>query len=415
MGIGRTRLERVVCIVLGGGRGQGLYPLTRERAKAATPFAGKYRMIDIPVSNCINSGFHTIFILTHFNTPSLHSHIAETYHFDSFTRGSVKILASEYTLPHQSPVHEGPAQAVRQALEHFTVLNPTHYLILRGDLLFRMDLQKLFHRHRETRAEVTLAVKNYPAAEARGFACLETDPHGKITAYHPCEAAPPVNGEVLLDLGVGLYNAETLHELLKGTRQDFSRDILPDAVRERKVQSYWFNGFWEPVTDIGSFYRQNIALSMVHPQFNLYDDMMPIFHENRFLPLAKVNFSTLSQVLVGDGSILTNATAANSILGVRTVIGSGADLDGVVSLGADFYETEDQKARNRKDGIPDVGIGQGTIVRKTIIDKNARIGDGCRIGADPFYRGDWDYGNYCVREGIIIIPKGAVIPSGTVI
>jgi glucose-1-phosphate adenylyltransferase len=423
----------VLAIILGGGKGERLYPLTRDRAKPAVPFGGKFRLVDIPISNCIHSGFNRIFLLTQFNSSSLHNHIAYTYIFDSFSNGFVEILAAEQTFEHTG-WYKGTADAVRQNFVHFRTQNPGHYLILSGDQLYRMDLADFFRRHTEEDAEISVAVTPVAAERVPGLGILQLDKDGRVTAFveKPTSGQdisafemPPGIAESVADkcpgkpylasMGIYLFKTGILKAALDNQMTDFGKEIIPAAIGRFKVHAYVFDGFWEDIGTIKSFYETNIGLTALKPDFDFYDKKRPIYTRRRDLPASKINSSTITQTLTADGCIITNANIMHSIIGIRTIIESGASLDGVISMGADFYETPEQKAENAREGRPDIGIGRGSLIRRAIIDKNARIGEVCRIGVDSMNREDGDFDCYHIREGIIIIPKNCVIPTGTVI
>lgn len=424
-------MNRVISIVLGGGKGTRLYPLTKERSKPAVPFGGKYRIVDIPISNSINSGFKKIYILTQFNSASLHMHIAHSYGFDSFSRGFVEILAAEQTLTH-SGWYEGTADAVRKNLMHFRPHNPSHYLILSGDQLYRMNLADMYQKHVESGAEMTIACTQVSREAAGALGILKADKKNRITEF--MEKPGPtkditdfkIPGELLSDrrtsgkdflasMGIYIFNADLMEKALEGTNTDFGKEIIPALINKVKVNAYVYNGYWEDIGTIASFYEANINLTSINPDFNFYDEEMPIYTHRRNLPASKINFCTLNQAIASDGCIVTNASIAKSIVGIRTIIESGANLDGVICMGADRYETDDEKKLNRERGIPNIGIGSGSIIKNAIIDKNARIGENCRIGIDSMERKDGEYGHYFIVDGIIVIPKNANIPNGTVI
>ncbi len=426
-------LSNVLSIILGGGRGQRLHPLTRERAKPAIPFAGKYRLVDIPISNCIHSGFRQIYILTQFNSSSLNNHIAGTYIFDSFSRGFIETLAAEQTLKHTG-WYRGTADAVRQNFDHFHTRNPSHYLILSGDQLYRMDLEDFFKQHVKHKADITVAATTVPREKTHNLGILKVNPSGRITRFiekpetdqdisdlkTPANLAASVKGynrekEYLASMGIYLFNASILEQALDNEMTDFGKDIIPSSIDRFRVQAYIFPGFWEDIGTIKSFYETSINLTTITPCFDFYDETSPIYTHRRDLPPSKINYSTITETLTADGCIITNANIMHSIIGVRTVIESGASLDGVICMGSDYYETPEQKEENRKQGIPDIGISRGALIRRAIIDRNARIGENCRIGIDDKNREDGEYKNYHIRDGIIIITKNSIIPSGTVV
>jgi glucose-1-phosphate adenylyltransferase len=424
-------VEKIISIILGGGKGQRLYPLTAKRAKPAVPFGGKFRIVDIPISNCMHAGMRQIFVLTQFNSASLHKHVNNTYRFDTFTRGFVELLAAEQTLE-SSDWYQGTADAVRKNLLHFEDHAPTHYVILAGDQLYRMDLQDMYQNHIESGAEVTVASIPVTRDKATGLGILQADESYRITKFIE---KPPGSQDIsalaipkqiraqqeldevgdlyLASMGIYVFSAGVLKTALNNTFTDFGSEIIPALIEKMKISTYIFDGYWEDIGTIKSFYEANINLASINPSFNLYEENAPLFTHRRDLPPSKINYSTISQSLAAEGSIITNANIANSIVGIRTIIESGASLDGVVCMGADFYETAEDKEASK--GVPNIGIGQGCIIKRAIIDKNARIGDNCRIGIDPIPRRDGDFDTHSIRDGIIVIPKGTVLNPGTVI
>ena len=425
--------KKVLSIVMGGGKGTRLYPLTKERAKPAVPFGGKYRLVDIPISNCINSGFKQIYILTQFNSTSLHLHLSSTYMFDTFSNGFVEILAAEQTF-NDTSWYQGTADAVRKNFIHFRQQEPTHYIILSGDQLYRMDLDEMFRQHMESGAELTIAATLVDRQNASQLGILRADTKSQVVEFVEkpgpdkdigwlkvpdnlprSDKAKQAGKGYLASMGIYIFNAETMEEVLDNQLSDFGKDIIPGTINERKVNAYVFDGFWEDIGTIKNFYDTNINLASVNPDFNFYIEHKPIYTHKRYLPSSKINYCTFSQSLAAEGSIITNASIRNSIIGIRSIIESGADLDGVICMGHDYYETPEQMIKHRKDNHPNLGIGRGTMIRRAIIDKNTRIGEGCRIGLDNMEREDGDFGNYFVKDGIIVIPKAAIIPDGTII
>ncbi len=428
----KSNKNSVLSIVLGGGKGSRLFPLTKDRAKPAVPF-GKYRLVDIPLSNSINSGFKKIYILTQFNTASLHLHLASTYQFDSFSQGFVEILAAEQTFDH-SGWYEGNADAVRKNLDHFRPQNPSHYLILSGDQLYRMDLDDMFQQHVEGNHGLTIACTLVNREEAASLGVIRTDETGRILDFiekpplsqdisdliipeslHPSKKLRDQGYVYLASMGIYFFNSETMERALDNELTDFGKEIIPLLIQSCHVQSHIFDGFWVDIGTIRSFYDTSLNLASIKPAFNFYDERMPIYTHRRDLPSSKFNSSFLHEALVADGCIITNSTIRNSVIGVRMLIESGTELDGVVCMGADFYETPNERKENRKKGLPDIGIGTGCRIRGAIIDKNARIGGGCSIGHATDAYHDGDHGHYHVNDGIIIIPKNSVLPAGTVI
>ncbi|MDR3334324.1 MAG: glucose-1-phosphate adenylyltransferase [Treponema sp.] len=423
-------MSEVLSIVLGGGKGTRLFPLTQVRSKPAVPFGGKFRLVDIPISNCINAHLRQIYILTQFNSASLHLHLAQTYVFDSFTNGFVEILAAEQTFEH-SGWFEGTADAVRKNLPHFRTQNPAYYLILSGDQLYRMDLEDLLEKHKESGAAITIACTTVAREDASQLGILKADKNNTITEFlekpGPTKdisdyKTPPelrtdkIKGDSYLgSMGIYVFNAQVMEDCLDNDLTDFGKEIIPAAIKRLKVNAYLFEGYWEDIGTIKSFYEANLDLATIRPRFDFYDEARPIYTHMRNLPPSKINEGKLSQSIAAEGCIITNAFVTNSLVGVRTIIEYGASLNGVVCMGADFYETEAQKQQNIQDRRPNVGIGRGAILKGAIIDKNARIGEGCRIGIDDLHRNDGNYGHYYIVDGIIVIPKNAVFYPGTVI
>lgn len=423
----------ILSIVLGGGKGARLYPLTKDRAKPAVPFGGKYRLVDIPISNSINSEFKKIYILTQFNSASLHLHLSSTYLFDSFSRGFVEILAAEQTFDH-SGWYEGTADAVRKNFHHFHTQHPSHYLILSGDQLYRMDLADMYRCHLESGARVTLAGTLVTREQAASLGVIRTNGNGFIDEFvekpplsrdisymqvppsvHPSEQLQEQGKVYLASMGIYFFDAQALEEALDNNFTDFGNEIIPLLITKGNVNSYIFQGFWEDIGTIRSFYDTNLNLASINPDFNFYDEQMPIYTHRRDLPASKYNSSFLQQTLAGDGCIITNANIQNSVIGVRMLIESGTEMDGVVCMGADYYETPDEREQNRIQGIPDIGIGRGCRIRNAIIDKNTRIGENCSIGHNQQQYEEGDYGYYHVKDGIIIIPKNTILPPESII
>jgi glucose-1-phosphate adenylyltransferase len=424
-------MSEVLSVVLGGGKGTRLFPLTKERSKPAVPFGGKYRLIDIPVSNCINANFRQVYILTQFNSASLHMHLAHAYVFDHFSNGFVEILAAEQTFEHSS-WFEGTADAVRKNFIHFKTQNPDYYVILSGDQLYRMDLADLVKQHKKSGAAITIAATTVPRGEASQLGILKADKNNVITEFQEkpgdkkdisewavgagVEKKPNITGPAFLaSMGIYVFNAKAMEECLDNNFTDFGKEVIPDAIGKMKVNAYVFNDYWEDIGTIASFYQANLNLAAIRPEFDIYDEASPLYTEILNLPPSKMNSSSMNQAIASEGCIITNSNITNAIVGVRTIIENGASLNGVVCMGADFYESEVQKIEKANARIPNVGIGKGCIIKGAIIDKNACIGEGCRIGIDNLQRQDGDYGNYHIIDGIIVIPKNAILYPGTVI
>ena len=424
---------RVLALILGGGKGTRLYPLTKERSKPAVSFGGKYRIVDIPLSNCINSGYKKIYLLTQFNSASLHLHISNSYNFDRFSGGFVEILAAEQTLEH-SGWYEGTADAVRKNFIHFKTQKPTHYVILSGDQLYKMDLRAFMDAHIKSGAEITIATTAVNRHDASGFGIMKIDEKSRVKEFMekpkpdmniddwkiPAEArgALPPEKEYLASMGIYIFNANTMEECLLGENEkytDFGKEILPLAIGKKKICSYVFDGYWEDIGTIRSFYEANIQLTEPCPAFDFYSNNSPIYTHMRNLPPSKINKADITSSLTSEGCIITDCKLNKSVIGVRSIIEKGTELNGVIMMGADYYDDEDEKADYRAKGKPVTGIGQNCKIANTIIDKNARIGDNCQIGVSGKKYEDGDHGSFYSADGIIVIRKGAVIPSGTVI
>jgi len=423
-------MAEVLSIVLGGGKGTRLFPLTQARAKPAVPFGGKYRIVDIPISNCINASLRQIYVLTQFNSASLNLHLAKTYIFDTFSKGFVEILAAEQTFEHTS-WFEGTADAIRKNFIHFRTQNPSYYLILSGDQLYRMNLRDFLKKHQESGAAISIACTTVSREDASQLGILKANKSSEITEFlekpgpdrdiQDFKAPPEVKkgkndkDEFLASMGIYVFNAAAMEDCLDNGLTDFGKEIIPQSINKLKVNAYVFDGYWEDIGTIKNFYEANLELTAVRPRFDIYDENMPIYTHMRALPPSKMNFSNMNQSIASEGCIITNASISNSIVGVRTIIESGASLNGVVCMGADYYETEKEKKINEEKRIPNVGIGKGVIIKGAIIDKNACIGEGCRIGIDNISRVDGNYDHYHIVDGIIIIPKNTILYPGTVI
>lgn len=417
---------KVVTAILGGGQGSRLWPLTRHRSKPAVPIGGKFRLIDIPISNSLHANIFHIFVITQFNSASLHRHIAQTYRFSVFSNGYVNILAAELTTERKD-WFQGTADAVRQCLPRLLEPDPPEVLILSGDQLYLMDIAELVQTHRARGADLTIAVKPVSRAEASAFGILRLDPSGRITEFHekPKKAeeldvlaldeqtqaglgfpAPP--GSYLASMGIYIFRQEVLRELLVGsTTIDFGREVIPQALKEYKVYAYPYDGYWTDIGTIPSFHQANLDLTLPLPPLNLYDPDRRIYTHPRFLPGTKVNECYVRHAVLGEGSILSASSISDSIIGIRSVVRPGSVVERTVMMGADTW------APDEDDPIPR-GIGHNCHIRNAIIDFNARIGDGCRLlNADGVQ--DADSENWTIREGIIVVPKNAVIPPGTVI
>lgn len=421
-------MEKVLSLILGGGKGTRLYPLTQERSKPAVPFGGKFRLVDIPISNCINSGFKQIYILTQFNSASLHTHINSAYKFDNFSKGFVEILAAEQTFEHDS-WYEGTADAVRKNFQHYKTFSPDYYMILSGDQLYRMDLREFLDQHIDKGADVSIACTPVNRRAANELGIVKVNTRGRIETFMekpgpdkdiselkiPANQSDGSDKEYLASMGIYIFNAQAMEDGLNNADQDFGKQIIPSLIKSKKVYSYTYKGYWEDIGKILDFFDATLNLASPVPQFNLYDEENPIYTKQRDLPPSKINSCTINNSLATEGSIITDSYINNSVIGIRTIIDSGATLDGVYCMGADRYETISEKELNHRNGIPNIGIGSGSIIKRAIIDKDVRIGSACRIGVDKLERVDGIYDNYHVVDGIIIIPKKTIIPDGTII
>jgi len=414
----------ILAVILGGGRGTRLYPLTKLRAKPAMPLAGKYRLIDIPISNCINSEIDRIFVLTQFLSSSLHRHVYQTYKFDIFSQGFVEILPAEQTL-NGGDWYQGTADAVRRQMRRLLSREPDDVLILAGDHLYRMDYGSYIRFHRESRADVTVAVLPVPAEDTDRFGILRTDEEGRITTFREkprtakeregLESRPGQERPYMASMGIYLFRLEVLAQLLEEVKgDDFGRHVIPAAIESMRVYAFPFEGYWEDIGTISAFYQANLALTQPNPPFDFYDPNRPIYTRPRFLPASRIDGCGLTRVVVAEGCRLYDARFEECVIGLRSQVRPGAHLRQVVIMGADVYEGESKKAESRQLGRPHLGIGSNTYIERAIIDKNARVGRNVVIeshAGEP----DRDEENYAVRDGIVIIPKNAIIPDGTTI
>ncbi len=403
----------VLAVVLGGGTGSRLKPLTRNRAKPAVPLAGKYRLVDIPISNCINSKIFRIFLLTQYNSASLHRHVQATYQFDQFSEGFVHLLAAEQT-PESGDWFQGTADAVRQTMVHFLRSKPEYVLILAGDHLFRMDFRTLLRSHIYSAADVTVCTTPVAREDATDFGILHARADSVIDRFiekpAPEEltrqfASPDDPEKFLASMGIYVFNFEALKELLLDeTQNDFGRDIIPHALDTHRVCSYVFNDYWKDIGTIRSFWRTNLELCQENPPFSFYVNDSRIFTRPRFLPPAKVINSTLDRVIFSEGVQVRNAEIKNSVIGLRLVVQEGTKISNSVLLGVDFFEDE-----IFGDSLPP-GIGRDCRIENAIIDKNCRIGNGVIISPEGQEEGDYDL--YSIHDGIIVIPSGVELPDG---
>jgi glucose-1-phosphate adenylyltransferase len=417
-------MRDVMAVILGGGRGARLYPLTKLRAKPAVPIGGRYRLIDIPISNCLNSDVHKIYVLTQFLSASLHRHIYQTYKFDLFSGGFVDILAAEETSSGMD-WYQGTADAVRKQLPRFVHAHVEDVMILSGDHLYRMDYRDFIGLHREKRADVTVAVQPVARVDAPRFGILKTDKDMRITAFHEKPRADALEGlesisegdrPYLASMGIYIFRSDVLRRLLEESdAEDFGRQIIPAAIERLRVYGFPFDGYWEDIGTIRAFYEANLSLTQPEPPFDFYDLERPIYTRPRFLPASRADGCDMERAVLAEGCLIQESDIREAVIGLRSVIGPDVRLARTVMMGADFYETPERKAQNRRLGRPDVGIGRGSTVEGAIIDKNARIGQGVIIQPHAPEEDMVEDENYVIREGIVVIPKNSVIPDGMVI
>jgi len=417
-----VEMRNVLGLILGGGAGTRLYPLTKERAKPAVPLAGKYRLIDIPMSNCLHAGIEKIAILTQYNSVSLHRHVFRTYTRDAFTKGWVQILAAEQT-PRHDEWYQGTADAVRKQKIEIREAGTDLVIVLAGDHLYRMDYRRFVEFHLDSEADVTVAVQPVSPHDASSFGILKLSPDNQIESFTEKPRGDALDGlesrddpekPYMASLGIYVFNTDVLFELLEGDGDDFGHDIVPAAMENHRVMGYVFDGFWEDIGTIRRFYEVNLELASNNPPFDVYIPDRPIYTRARFLPGTEIHGGHMHNVLLGDGCRIQDATVRYSVIGLRSIVNRGVTLHRTVVMGADFYETDADQLENRRLGRPDVGIGPGSVIEGAIIDKNARIGRRAVIRMVPD-RPDEEHDNWVSRDGIVIVPKNAVIPDGTVI
>ncbi|MFT4603514.1 MAG: glucose-1-phosphate adenylyltransferase [Rhodothermales bacterium] len=422
-------MQSTVGIILGGGAGSRLYPLTDHRAKPAVPLAGKYRLIDIPVSNCINSDVDKIFVLTQYNSASLNRHIAQTYRFDRFRQGFVSILAAEQT-PTSGDWFQGTADAVRQCLTHVNTYRRDHVLILSGDQLYTMDYRELAAHHAASGADITIATIPVNALDAPGFGILKTDDDGLVTEFHekppagelegkesPVSKAMEGQGRVYLaSMGIYLFTADVLDRLLAEdpTAHDFGKGIIPDAIENVKVSSYPFEGYWSDIGTIRSFFDANLMLARKQPDFDIYNPRFPIYTNARMLPPAKIESSFIQESIIAEASVILNAQISNSVIGLRSFIGHNTTIKNTVFMGGDYFPWHDPDERETVEGPASPGVGAESYIEGAIVDRNVSIGKRCIIkNRDNVKELDGD--GFYIRDGIVVIPKNATIPDDTII
>ena len=422
--------KQTVAIILGGGAGSRLYPLTASRSKPAVPIAGKYRLVDIPISNCINSNLNRIFVLTQFNSASLNQHIKNTYHFSAFSSGFVDILAAEQT-PDNPGWFQGTADAVRQSLRHLAKMDFEYVLILSGDQLYQMDFSEMIEAHKNSGAALTIATIPVTEREAPEFGILKSNEAQVITSFvekpkkeilsewiSDTGALMQSQGRnYLASMGIYVFNKEILYEFLNEVHPnatDFGKEIIPDSISNYKVLSYQHEGYWTDIGNIYSFFEANISLTDEIPQFNLFDSAQTVYTRSRMLPPAKISGTQIQNAIVAEGSIIHAASITKSVIGIRSRIGKDTVIKNSYIMGCDYYETINQINQKTEKGQPVLGIGERCVIEDAIVDKNCSIGNDVQIKGGPHLE-KIDHPLYTVKDGIVVIKKGAVIPNGFVI
>ena len=419
--------DQVITVILGGGEGSRLFPLTRDRAKPAVPIGGKYRLVDIPISLSLNSGIKRIFLLTQYLSSSLHRHVQQAYRFDDFIpRGFIEIVAAQKTRE-AGNWFQGTADAVRQGLIHFDNHPHEHVLILSGDQLYRMDFRQMLERHNSSGADITIAALPVDRESAPRLGLLRVDGQHRVTEFvekpkdpkilDALAAAPglPSDRPFLASMGIYIFRREVLRDCLAKTQgDDFGKNVLPAAIRERKVSAYLYEGYWEDIGTIGAFYRANLDLLAPQPKFDFGLNVAPIYTRARFLPGSVVENSQVIRAIISDGCMILRSVLDDAVVGIRQRIGTECKIRRSILMGADYFETPAQRQENARVNRPDVGIGGGSVIEDAIVDKNVRIGRRVTIRAAG-KPAEMDGPNFYVRDGIVIIPKGAVVPDGAVI
>jgi glucose-1-phosphate adenylyltransferase len=422
--------KSVVAVILGGGAGSRLFPLTVNRSKPAVPLAGKYRLVDIPISNCINSNINRIFVLTQYNSASLNKHIKNTYQFSAFSSGFADIIAAEQT-PDNPQWFQGTADAVRQSLRHLANFEFDHVLILSGDQLYQMDFGNMFRIHEKDGADITIATIPVTEKEATEFGILKSDEQNRIVSFiekPPLDILPDwisdthedmksAGRNYLASMGIYLFKKKVLLDLLQEKHKDatdFGKEIIPFSIKDFKVFSYQYSGYWTDIGNISSFFEANLGLTLELPLFNLFDNDNKVYSRPRMLPPAKISGTTLVNTIAGDGCIIHAERIENCVVGIRTRIGYGTKIFRCYLMGSDFYETIEDMDYDAERGLPKLGIGDNCYINNAIVDKNCRIGNNVRIngGNHLEYRDD---PLYTIKDGIVVVKKGAVLPDGYVI
>lgn len=425
--------EKVVAVIMGGGRGTRLHPLTAERCKPAVPLAGKYRLVDIPISNCLNSDINRLFLLTQFHTASLHRHIQTTYHFDPFGGGFVDILSAEQT-EKTSDWYQGTADAVRRNLQHLKSEPHEYVLILSGDQLYRMDYREIIAQHEASGNDVTIAALPVEVSKVEGLGLMRVDDDLVIKEFAEKPSDPAVIASLamsdqleaklgrtevgekrcLASMGIYVFSRAALTDALDNAMTDFGKEVIPGLLSSKKLGAHVFEGYWEDIGTVRAFFEANLALAQPLPPFNFFDDVNPIYTQDQYLPASKINRCSMDHVVIGDGSIVEDSEITHSVLGIRSYVRAGSVLRDVVMMGADRYETAEQMAENAAAGVPNYGLGHGCRITGAILDKNSRIGN--NVTLNPAGKTDGIYAHgVVIRDGVLLVPKGVTVPDGAVI
>ena len=424
--------REVISVILGGGAGSRLFPLTKDRSKPAVPLAGKYRIVDIPISNCLNSGLKRIFLLTQFNSSSLHRHVQQSYHFDEFSDAFVEIMAAQQT-PSSSAWYQGTADAVRQNLQHFDNSPHKYVLILSGDQLYRMNFRHLIEQHIRSGAEVTVATIPVNRWDAGSFGIMQIDEAERIHRFEEKPQDSSVLDSLRVDpgtlarmnvhtdsdlylasMGIYVFNRDVLEKALAGKHVDFGKHIIPDLIRGGGLFAYVYQGYWEDIGTIKAFFDANLDLANELPKFNFFDTQAPIYTHARYLPASKIVRGQVDRAMISDGCVIVDARIDHAVIGIRSRIEAGAVVKDSILMGHDDYETPRELESLPAKGIPPLGVGRNTYIERAIVDKNARIGSNVRI--TPFGKPEnYDGDNYYIRDGIVVVPKNGIIRDGTVL
>ncbi len=421
--------KKVLSVIMGGGRGTRLFPLTKERCKPAVPLAGKYRLVDIPISNCLNSGCNRIFVLSQFLTASLHRHIQKSYQFDAFGGGFIDILSAEQT-EKSSAWYEGTADAVRRNLVHFHRHGHDYVLILSGDQLYRMDFTQIVDQHIATGADVTIAAIPFPISKVEGLGLMRVADDLSVSEFVEKPKDPAIiqglaispklearlsdqakEKHCLASMGIYVFSREVLREALDNDMKDFGKEVIPGLLGKKKLFSYIFEGYWEDIGTVKAFFDTNLALAQPLPPFNFFDRNAPIYTHPRYLPASKINRCNIDHVVIGDGCLVTDSTLKHCVIGIRSILGENSRLEDVVMMGSDYYQTAKEVQADKAKGRPRIGVGRDCKIHHAIIDKNARIGDGVTLSPAGKDDGDFAHG-IVIRDGILCVTKNAVIPDG---